>query len=120
MVPANWHDDGKVLTAPNGIQVTQGFRSFVLNKQGGWPSANWPTETAIGKTPLQISNPSLGGGTRQLFRWTTLGWTPKLGVFEIWTGPEIEALEAKIVQLETPPPTTATPVQSQQPTTKAS
>ena len=116
MIPQGWSDANNVLIAPNNVPVTDGFRQFVL--ENSWDKNNWPIKAAEGKTPLQLSNTSLGGGTRQLFRWTTLGWTPNLGVFDIWTGEEIMALEAKIVSLETPP--TTTPTQSQQPTAKAS
>lgn len=111
MVPQGWHDDGVTLTAPNGIMVTQGFRGYVL--ASNWHKDNWPVEASVGKTPLELSNPSLGGGTRQLFRWTTLEWTPNKGVFVAWTGPEIMALEARIVALTTPPPTTPASAQNQ-------
>lgn len=106
MIPQGWVDDSATLTAPNAITVTQGFRQFVLSNQ--WDTANWPVKAAEGRTPLELGNPSLGGGTRQLFRWTTLEWTPGRGVFVGWTGTEILALEAKIAQLSMPsmPPTT--------------
>lgn len=110
MVPAGWSDKNNILTAPNGIQVTQGFRNYVL--ENSWSAGNWPIKAAEGKTPLELANPGLGGGTRQLFRWTTLEWTPSKGVFVAWTGPEILALEARIALLETPPPPTTPPAQS--------
>lgn len=110
MIPQGWIDKNGILIAPNNIEVTQGFRSFVL--ENNWDANNWPVQAAIGKTPLELANPGLGGGTRQLFRWTTLEWTPSKGVFVAWTGPEIAALEAKIVKLETPTPPTP-PAQSQ-------
>lgn len=88
-IPANWKDDGKTLTAPNGIQVVQGFRDYVLSHN--WDTANLPLETAQGLTPLELSNPGLGGGTRQTFRWTVLEWTSKQGVFEAWSGQELLA-----------------------------
>ncbi|GCE49207.1 N-acetylmuramoyl-L-alanine amidase [Thermosporothrix hazakensis] len=85
-IPNGWKDDGKTLIAPNGVKVVQGFRDYVLAH--AWHPGNWPLESEHGATPLEISNPSLGGGTQQRFRWTTLEWTPAKGVFEAWSGQE--------------------------------
>ena len=97
MVPSGWKDDGKTLVAPNGVKVVQGFRDYVLAH--AWHADNWPLESEHGATPVEISNPSLGGGTRQRFRWTTLEWTPKRGVFEAWTGQELQAYELRTAAL---------------------
>lgn len=118
MIPQGWNDSSEVLRAPNGIKVVRGFRSFVLSND--WPAWNWPVEEEHGQTPLELSNASLGGGTQQLFRRASLGWTPTRGVFEQWTGAEILALRARIAELEamiakltTPPPTTPASAQNQ-------
>lgn len=119
MIPTGWIDKNGVLIAPNGFQVVQGFRDYILNNQ--WEAWNWPVENEHGQTPLEISNTKLGGGTQQLFRAYPLGWTPSRGVFTEWTGPEILALRAKIADLEaqiaklTTPPTPPTAPAQQMP-----
>ncbi|GCE28808.1 hypothetical protein KDA_42920 [Dictyobacter alpinus] len=90
-VPPGWKDDGNTLRAPNGQPVVKGFRSYILTH--GWDSDDLPLEAEQGANPLEISNPSLGGGTRQRFRRSTLEWTRLRGVFEAWTGQEVIALE---------------------------
>ena len=96
-VPNGWHDNGTTLMAPNNIAVVQGFRNFILNNP--WDPANWPVETEHGANPLELSNPSLGSGTQQRFRMTTLEWTSARGVFVAWTGPEMLALDQKVQSL---------------------
>ncbi|HLH62752.1 MAG TPA: hypothetical protein VKV20_13795 [Ktedonobacteraceae bacterium] len=106
IIPAGWHDDGNTLTAPNGHKVVHGFREYVL--KNNWPPANMPLQEEIGHNPLEESNPSLGGGTQQVFRWTMLEWTPSRGVFIAWIGQEFlkirsdnTALQAQVAGLET-------------------
>jgi hypothetical protein len=85
-VPTGWKDNGTTLTAPNGIPITDGFRTYILTHT--WDAGNIPLAPAQGLSPLELSNPGLGGGTQQVFRWTTLEWTSKQKTFEAWTGPE--------------------------------
>jgi hypothetical protein len=116
-VPNGWHDDGKTLTAPNGFKCVLGFRGHILNNP--WDPNNWPVENETYPNPLELSNPSLGGGTRQRFRLgTTLEYTKDRGVFVAYSGLELIALEQKVAQLEqqlqsnpapTPPPTPTIP-----------
>lgn len=98
-IPNGWQYDTakKELTAPNGFKVVLGFCDHVLNNP--WDPGNVPLENEAGVNPLEISNPGLGGGTRQRFRKTTLEYTAKMGVFESWTGQELIALEQKVAQL---------------------
>ena len=96
MVPANWHDDGTTLTAPNGVKVVKGFRDWVLSHN--WDPANWPLAAEFGTSLLESSNPSLGGGTQQLFRWILLGWTTARGVFEEWLGVELAFCRQQVQQ----------------------
>lgn len=96
-VPPAWKDDGTTLLAPNGIPVVKGFRSYILVH--GWDGDDLPLEAEQGAAQLEISNPSLGGGTRQRFRRSTLEWTRVRGVFEAWTGPEMIALDQLSRQL---------------------
>jgi len=112
MIPANWHDDGTTLTAPNGVKVVHGFRDYVLAHN--WDSANVPLKEEFGTSLLESSNPSLGGGTQQLFNWTMLGYTAARGVFVEWgvrelafcrqqvqlKAAQIGALDAQIAQLK--------------------
>ncbi len=86
-VPQGWHDASEVLTAPNGVAVVRGFRSHVLANH--WHPDNWPLAPEFGSDSLEGSNQALGKGTQQVFRWSMLGWTPKNGVFEEWTGQEL-------------------------------
>src|SRR5207247_7177663 len=83
-----WHDDGKVLSAPNGHKVVKGFRQHILDK--GWDPGNLPLGEEFPLSQLEDSNPALGGGTQQIFRWTVLEWTQKDNtVREMWTGQEL-------------------------------
>jgi len=85
--PQGWKDDGTTLTAPNGIGVVKGFRQYLLGHS--WRADDWPLEPEHGQNPLELSNPSIGGGTQQVFRRTVLEWTPKQGIFEAWVGQEL-------------------------------
>jgi hypothetical protein len=93
-IPANWHDNGTTLTAPNGIPVVHGFRQWILSH--AWDSANWPLEPEQSVPQLELSNPSLGGGSRQTFRMTVLEWTQARGVFVAWCGCEILKLREEL------------------------
>lgn len=104
-IPAGWQDDGLTLTAPNGHRVVRGFREFVLAR--AWHPENEPLQEEQGRTPLEESNPSLGGGTQQVFNWTMLEWTPARGVFVAWIGQELlrlradnKALAAQVITLQ--------------------
>jgi hypothetical protein len=98
MIPTGWSDDGTTLTAPNGVKITDGFRSFVLSYPGGWPQSNIPLQAAQGLSQLELSNPSLGGGTQQIFLKTVLEWTNSTGVFVQWCGQEIIAMQKLLLQ----------------------
>lgn len=104
-IPAGWKDDGLTLTAPNGHKVVRGFREYILTHP--WHPENVPLQEEAGRTPLEESNPSLGGGTQQVFNWTMLEWTPSRGVFVAWIGRELlqlrsdkDALNKQIAELE--------------------
>jgi hypothetical protein len=87
MIPTGWHDDGTTLTAPNGVHVVHGFRSYVLAHN--WASDNLPLAPEFGAQQLEAINPSTGGGTCQYFRWVVLEYTQARGVFEMWVGGEL-------------------------------
>ena len=96
-VPSGWSDDGHTLKAPDGTPVVLGFRDHILNSN--WDPANVPLEAEQHELILEQSNPSLGAGQRQRFRWKTLEYTQKMGVFEAWTGPELLWYEQQYKQL---------------------
>lgn len=94
MTPTGWKDDGTRLTAPNGIAVVQGFRTYILSH--AWASENWPLEPEQSVLLVETSNPNLGAGTRQTFRMTVLEWTPARGVFAGWVGVELLKLREEL------------------------
>ena len=87
MIPTGWTDANNVLTAPNGVKVVKGFRDYVLNN--AWHADNFPLGAEFGTASLEASNPSLGGGTQQVFRYALLGWNTTRGVFLEWCGVEL-------------------------------
>lgn len=97
-VPTGWTDDGTTLKAPNGVSVVRGFRDHVLSSN--WDKDNWPLNTEYAANPVEQSNPSLGTGTAQDFRWKRLEWTVKSGVIEGWTGQELVWCKQQNTQLQ--------------------
>lgn len=98
-VPSGWKDDGKTLTAPNGMPVVQGFRDYVL--ANSWSADNWPLMAETGADPVEPGNPSLGAGTYQVFHLTKLSWTQARGVFVTWIGQDYLAMQSEISSLNT-------------------
>ena len=105
-IPAGWKDDGKTLTAPNGIAVVSGFRDYILSHN--WDAGDLPVAVEAARSPLEISDPALGSGTFQCFYWIMLEWTQARGVFVAYVGKELAAtrallmtLGAQVAQLET-------------------
>lgn len=95
MVPTGWHDDGQMLTAPNGVGVRLGFRDYVLSHN--WDGGNYPLAPEQGVSLLEASNPGLGGGDQQVFRWSMLGYTQQRGVFLEWTGVELVTVRQQAI-----------------------
>jgi len=93
-VPANWHDDGTTLTAPNGVKVVHGFRDYVLSHN--WDPRNIPVGAEFGTAQLEASNISLGHGTQQLFEWSMLGYTVQRGVIFEYVGRELAFARAQV------------------------
>lgn len=89
MIPTGWKDNPQtgVLTAPNGIQVVRGFRDYILGNL--WDADDVPQQAEAGLSPLEQSNPTLGGGTWQPFLRSVLEWTQDRGVFKMYTGREL-------------------------------
>ncbi len=93
-VPNGWKDDGVTLTAPNGVPVVRGFREWVLSHP--WDRIDFPLAAERICKSVEPGNSSIGGGTRQDFRMTSLGWTPSRGVYKIYVGQDILALEKTV------------------------
>lgn len=93
MIPSGWKDDGSTLTAPNGVKVVLGFRSYILKFPGGWDPTDWPMAPEFHADPLEYSNPSLGPGQKLICKKKVLEYTPARGVFEAWAGQEVFMLE---------------------------
>lgn len=87
-VPQGWSDDGTTLTAPNGHKVVGGFRGYVMNNP--WKAENVPIEEEYHASPVEQSYPQSGAGTRQDFRYTSLGQTQQRGVYLIALGDELK------------------------------
>lgn len=94
-IPDGWKDDGATLTAPNGKIVVKGFRARILS-DANWQAVNIPLENEHGVSSEEMSNPSLGGGTQQIFRLSVLEWTQARGVYEMWVGQELLAVRAAL------------------------
>lgn len=104
-IPTGWTDDNATLKGPDGTPVSLGFRDHVLNSN--WDPNNVPLEAEHHDLIIEQSNPSLGAGQSQMFRWKRLEYTPKMGVFEGWLGQELlwyqkqyQALLQKIADLQ--------------------
>lgn len=91
MVPNGWHDDGSVLTAPNGKTCVRGIRAAVLAE------AHDPTDVPIDEETsvpvVEYGNTSLGAGVVQFFEKSgQISWTKARGTFRTWNGQEENAL----------------------------
>lgn len=97
-LPQGWLDDGKSTLKWGPFVVVRGFRDYVLAglKDGSWNKDDTPCENEKEANPLEVSHTSIGGGTRQRFKYTTLEWTKDLGVFPAYTGPELIAYEQQL------------------------
>ena len=110
MVPAGWTDNGSVLVSPSSTQggpdvhITGPFRDYIL-ATGNWPNANVALSPGVHVDQLESSNPSLGSGWQQLFRYAMLG-KPDSGslagkvVFE-WLGTELAHVRNLYAQAQT-------------------
>jgi N-acetyl-anhydromuramyl-L-alanine amidase AmpD len=98
MIPTGWTDNGTTLTAPNGHKVVQGFRDYILSH--AWDANDYPIEESHAQNPLELSNPDLGGGTQQTFRFSMLGWTAASGVIFEWLGQELLTVRTQNEQLK--------------------
>lgn len=94
MVPQGWTDDGQTLKSPNGVPVVLGFRNFVLSNN--WHPDNWALGSEQGVDLLEASNPSLGKGSQQVFRYSMLGYTAERGVFAEWLGVELNTTRQQL------------------------
>lgn len=98
MLPAGWNDNGLTLSCNNFV-VVKGFRDCVLQRllSGTWRGDDVPVENEQAVQQLEYSNPGLGGGSRQRFKYSTLEYTQDRGVFQAYTGPELIKLEQLLI-----------------------
>jgi len=98
-VPYSWNDtmvNGlPTLMASNGVPVVRGFRTYILTHT--WDQGNIPLGTEQAVSLLEASNPGLGGGTQQVFRWAMLGWVQSRNevIFE-WLGQELATVRGQL------------------------
>jgi hypothetical protein len=93
-VPTGCKDDGTTKTAPNGVPVTLGFRGYVLGHD--WDANDWPLAAERHLESIEPGDPGAGAGQRQDFRMTSLGWNSARGVYRIWVGRDLAALEVQL------------------------
>lgn len=98
MLPSGWADNGLTLSCNNFV-VVKGFRDRVLQglMDGTWRGDDIPYENEQSVKQLEQSNPGLGGGSRQRFRYSTLEYTQDRGVFQAYVGPELIKLEQLLI-----------------------
>jgi hypothetical protein len=85
VVPQGWHDDGKVLTGPNGQHVVLGFRDYVLAHD--WDPKDVPLAAEVPVT----------GGSEQRFKYTILTYTSATNVVP---HDAVDMLEAQVTSLQ--------------------
>lgn len=112
-IPAGWTDDGVTLRDSAGHGITAGFRTEVINWPGGWESDNIAlTASDDSLDSVEYANAGIGKGTRRVFRYRALGWSPTFNngqVYRIWMGQELLAREQEVRDLQAklaavPPP----------------
>jgi len=92
-VPKGWADDGKTLTAPNGIKVVLGFREHILSHK--WDPADVPLAPEAGANPVEIGETQPGtdqSGTRLITMYSELCYTKARGVWNATVGRELWTL----------------------------
>jgi hypothetical protein len=89
MIPQGWTDDGSTLTAPNGHKVVLGFRDHVLVNR--WDPNNLPLEEEYAVNPVEdyYNQPGANSGSRQMFLYAELIYTPQRGVYIPGIGMEL-------------------------------
>jgi hypothetical protein len=98
MLPQGWSDNGTTLSCNNFV-VVKGFRDYVLQhlQDGTWRGDDVPCENEQSVKQLEQSNPGLGSGSRQRFRYSTLEYTQDRGVFQAYVGPELIKQEQLLI-----------------------
>ncbi len=106
LAKAGWVDDGTTLHAPaphNTIPITGVFRLHVLARSNPpWRVDDYPLALAQSIAPLEGSNPALGNGVQQAFRFQYLETKVNdTHVIEVSTGQELYWLRGKYNDLLT-------------------
>jgi hypothetical protein len=84
-VPNGWHDDGKTLTAPNGVQTSGWIRQHVLDAAPQWPAELQPVAGLYGRSS------EAGGGWQQEFAASVSVVCTPAGVVSEKAGPDYRA-----------------------------
>jgi hypothetical protein len=109
-IPSGWTDDGHHLWSPNGAgyYADLGFRDAILHagEPGAvisepWDPGNWILRPPFGTQSVEPGNPAIGAGTRIDCRWLSLGWTTSRGVYRIYAGQDLLAMQQHIDALIT-------------------
>ena len=70
-LPGNPANFAGILSAPNGIPVVRGMRAYVLSHT--WAADNTPLAAEYLTSQIELANVSSGKGSRQDFRYGSLG-----------------------------------------------
>ena len=79
---------------PPARPVVRGFRTWLLAHD--WDKDDWPLAPEQTLDSVEPGNAEIGAGTRQDFRMTSLGWTQTRGVYHIWSGQDLVALQHQL------------------------
>lgn len=100
-IPEGWSDDGETLTAPNGVQVTGEFRTYI--HAHNWDAADQPLGPAEEADPVEIGFSQADGnnaGARLITMYSELCQTQARGVYRASIGREFWTL----IRAEKPEP----------------
>lgn len=87
-IPDGWTDNGMVLTAPNNVEIRDGFRTWILSHN--WDSNDIPLYPEKWCMTLEESNISIGSGSELLCHYTRLCWRKDLNqVYKSYVGDEL-------------------------------
>lgn len=84
------------------IPISGPFKDHVLTRNPPWNVDDYPEEQAHHQAALELSNPKMGSGIQQIFRFSMLCMQDgHNSVVEESTGQEVKALRTKLAQLAT-------------------
>ena len=84
-VPAGWHDNGSVLTAPNGVPVIGAMRKLVMGVS--WDANNVPQAPEHPQHPMELGDASIPDGVQQEFVFNVTEWSGSHNNSNAWILP---------------------------------